>query len=41
MSYTGVAWLSSARVVKCQVNSANGRNPCFLLKNQKRLLKNY
>jgi len=27
----GVAWLSSARVVKCSVNSFNGRNPCFLL----------
>ena len=24
---TGVAWLSSVRIVKYQVNSTNGRNP--------------
>ena len=28
---TGGAWLSSARVVKCQVKSCNERNPCLLL----------
>ena len=28
---TGVAWLSSARVVKCLVKSFNERNPFFLL----------
>jgi hypothetical protein len=28
---TGVAWLSSARVVKCLVKSFNERNPHFLL----------
>lgn len=28
---TGAAWLSSARAVKCLVNSANGRNPQLLL----------
>lgn len=26
---TGTAWLSSVRVVKCYVNSFNGRNPWF------------
>ena len=25
---TGGAWLSSARVVRCSVKSANERNPC-------------
>ena len=25
---TGVAWLSSARVVRCWVKSRNERNPC-------------
>jgi hypothetical protein len=29
--YTGGAWLSSARVVRCWVKSRNERNPCFLL----------
>jgi len=24
---TGVAWLSSVRIVRTEVNSANGRNP--------------
>ena len=28
---TGVAWLSSARVVRCWVKSRNERNPCFQL----------
>ena len=28
---TGVAWLSSARVVRCKVKSINERNPYFLL----------
>ncbi len=28
---TGVAWLSSARVVRCWVKSRNERNPCPLL----------
>jgi len=28
---TGVAWLSSARVVKCLVKSFNERNPFLLL----------
>ena len=28
---TGVAWLSSARVVRCWVKSRNERNPCDLL----------
>jgi hypothetical protein len=28
---TGVAWLSSARVVRCSVKSANERNPCRVL----------
>jgi len=27
-SVTGVAWLSSVRIVRSEVNSANGRNPC-------------
>src|SRR5437660_7479181 len=27
-SYTGAAWLSSARVVRCWVKSRNERNPC-------------
>jgi len=26
-SFTGVAWLSSVRIVRCLVNSANERNP--------------
>ncbi len=26
--YTGAAWLSSARVVRCSVKSGNERNPC-------------
>src|SRR5678809_1566262 len=29
--YTGGAWLSSARVVRCWVKSRNERNPCPLL----------
>src|SRR5213595_4182783 len=29
--YTGVAWLSSARVVRCWVKSRNERNPCPML----------
>jgi hypothetical protein len=29
--YTGAAWLSSARVVRCWVKSRNERNPCRLL----------
>ena len=29
--YTGAAWLSSARVVRCWVKSRNERNPCVLL----------
>ena len=29
--YTGDAWLSSARVVRCLVKSSNERNPCELL----------
>jgi len=29
--YTGVAWLSSVRVVKCLVNCLNERNPYFFL----------
>ncbi len=29
--YTGAAWLSSARVVRCWVKSRNERNPCCLL----------
>ena len=28
---TGVAWLSSARVVRCRVKSLNERNPCLQL----------
>jgi hypothetical protein len=28
---TGVAWLSSARVVRCWVKSRNERNPCSML----------
>ena len=28
---TGAAWLSSARVVRCQVKSHNERNPCLQL----------
>ena len=30
-SYTGAAWLSSARVVRCWVKSRNERNPRFQL----------
>ena len=26
-AYTGIAWLSSARVVRCRVKSLNERNP--------------
>ena len=29
--YTGAAWLSSARVVRCWVKSRNERNPCPVL----------
>ena len=29
--FTGGAWLSSARVVRCWVKSRNERNPCFVL----------
>ncbi len=29
--YTGGAWLSSARVVRCWVKSRNERNPCRML----------
>ena len=29
--YTGAAWLSSARAVKCWVKSRNERNPYYLL----------
>ena len=29
--YTGAAWLSSARAVRCSVKSVNERNPCFQL----------
>ena len=29
--FTGAAWLSSARVVRCWVKSRNERNPCDLL----------
>ncbi len=29
--YTGAAWLSSARAVRCWVKSRNERNPCHLL----------
>src|SRR3989344_5383566 len=28
---TGAAWLSSARVLRCSVQSGNERNPCCLL----------
>jgi hypothetical protein len=31
--YTGGAWLSSARVVRCWVKSRNERNPYLLLQN--------
>ncbi len=31
MIVTGVAWLSSARVVKCWINFLNERNPHSLL----------
>ena len=30
-AYTGVAWLSSARVVRCPVKSGNERNPRHML----------
>ena len=30
-AYTGAAWLSSARVVRCWVKSRNERNPCCQL----------
>ena len=30
-AYTGAAWLSSVRVVRCWVKSRNERNPCPLL----------
>src|SRR5207253_4940651 len=30
-SYTGGAWLSSARAVRCWVKSRNERNPCPML----------
>ncbi len=30
-AYTGAAWLSSARVVRCWVKSRNERNPCIQL----------
>ena len=30
-TYTGAAWLSSARVVRCRVKSLNERNPCLQL----------
>ena len=33
--YTGGAWLSSARVVRCWVKSRNERNPCFQLPSSK------
>ena len=29
--YTGAAWLSSARAVKCEIKFFNERNPCCLL----------
>ena len=29
--YTGAAWLSSARAVRCSVKSGNERNPCYQL----------
>ena len=30
-TYTGAAWLSSARAVRCRVKSLNERNPCLQL----------
>ena len=30
-AFTGAAWLSSARVVRCSVKSGNERNPCWML----------
>ena len=30
-AYTGAAWLSSARAVRCPVKSGNERNPCRML----------
>src|SRR3989304_6832292 len=30
-AWTGAAWLSSARVVRCPVKSGNERNPCWML----------
>ena len=30
-TYTGAAWLSSARAVRCWVKSRNERNPCVQL----------
>ena len=30
-AFTGAAWLSSARAVRCWVKSPNERNPCRLL----------
>ncbi len=30
-AYTGAAWLSSARAVRCSVKSGNERNPCHQL----------
>ena len=32
---TGVAWLSSARAVKCEIKFFNERNPCCLLPTRK------
>ena len=32
MKITGVAWLSSVRVVKCWINFLNERNPSFYSK---------
>ena len=37
---TGVAWLSSARVVRCSVNSGNERNPYCLLNFRRNCLGN-
>ena len=39
-NYTGAAWLSSARVVRCWVKSCNERNPCcqLLLRKQGTLM---
>ena len=31
LDFTGVAWLSSARAVRCLVKSFNERNSCFML----------